>query len=96
MTRFNITLDESIQMVDWAFKNALGRNFCAKIPSYKILDLVKAICPNCDIKFTGIRCRWRNFMRNCLTAGRVSIVMKLMNIILFYQITLKSINSFMK
>ena len=30
MTRFNITLDESIQMVDWAFKNALGRNFCAK------------------------------------------------------------------
>ncbi len=56
MTRFNITLDESIQMVDWAFKNALGGEiFVPKIPSYKILDLAKAICPNCDIKFTGIR-----------------------------------------
>ena len=43
-------------MVDWAFKNALGGEiFVPKIPSYKILDLAKAICPNCDIKFTGIR-----------------------------------------
>ena len=57
MTRFNITLDESIQMVDWALKNVRGEIFVPKIPSYKILDLAKAICPNCDIKFTGIRRR---------------------------------------
>ena len=56
MTRFNITLKESIQMVDWAFNNSLGGEiFVPKIPSYKIIDLAKAICPNCNLKFTGIR-----------------------------------------
>jgi len=56
MTRFNITLNESIQMVDWAFKNSIGGEiFVPKIPSYKIIDLAKAICANCNLKFTGIR-----------------------------------------
>ncbi len=56
MTRFNITLNESIKMVDWAFRNALGGEiFVPKIPSYKIVDLAKAICPNCNLKITGIR-----------------------------------------
>jgi len=42
MTRFNITLNESIKMVDWAFRNALGGEiFVPKIPSYKIVDLLK-------------------------------------------------------
>ena len=32
-----------------------GEIFVPKIPSYKIIDLAKAICPNCNLKFTGIR-----------------------------------------
>ena len=44
MTRFNITLEESINMVEWTIKIWL-RNFF-KIPSYKITDLAKAISPN--------------------------------------------------
>ena len=56
MTRFNITLKESIEMVDWAFKNSIGGEILVpKIPSYKILDLAKAISPNCKLRFTGIR-----------------------------------------
>ena len=56
MTRFNITLKESIEMVDWAFKNSIGGEILVpKISSYKILDLAKAISPNSNLKFTGIR-----------------------------------------
>ena len=96
MTRFNITLDESIQMVDWAFKNALGEKFlCQKFLVIKYLIWQKQFVLTAILNLLALD-QVRNFMRNCLTAGRVSIVMKLMNIILFYQITLKSINSFMK
>ena len=56
MTRFNLTLSESVEMVKWCFKNSIGGEiFVPKIPSYKILDLAKAICPNCKIKIVGIR-----------------------------------------
>ena len=56
MTRFNITLAESIKMVEWTFKNSLGGEiFVPKIPSYKLIDLAKAICPKCRLKIKGIR-----------------------------------------
>ncbi|MDC0876652.1 UDP-N-acetylglucosamine 4,6-dehydratase (inverting) [Candidatus Pelagibacter sp.] len=56
MTRFNITMDESISLVLFALKNAKGSEiFVPKIPSYKILDVAKAINPNCKIKIVGIR-----------------------------------------
>ena len=56
MTRFNITLNESVEMVEWAFKNLVGGEILVpKIPSYRILDLAKAISPNCKIKITGLR-----------------------------------------
>ena len=56
MTRFNITLLDSVKMVEWSFKNSIGGEiFVPKIPSYKILDLAKAICPKCKIKKIGIR-----------------------------------------
>ena len=56
MTRFNISLKESIQMDDWAFRNSIGGEILVpKISSYKILDLAKAISPNSNLKFTGIR-----------------------------------------
>tara|TARA_A100001388_G_scaffold258037_1_gene224278 strand:+ start:222 stop:1217 length:996 start_codon:yes stop_codon:yes gene_type:complete len=56
MTRFNILLEEGVDMVLWALKNTLGGEiFVPKIPSYKLLDLAKAICKNSKIKITGIR-----------------------------------------
>ena len=52
MTRFNITLDESVSMVLFALKNNLGGEiFVPKIPSYKILELAKAIGPKCKLEF---------------------------------------------
>ena len=56
MTRFSITLQEGVQMVTWAIENALGGEvFVPKIPSYRIMDVAKAVGPNCKIKITGIR-----------------------------------------
>ena len=43
-------------MVVWALANTLGGEiFVPKIPSYKILDLAKAIGPECKIKLIGVR-----------------------------------------
>jgi UDP-N-acetylglucosamine 4,6-dehydratase (inverting) len=56
MTRFNLTLLQSVKMVEWSFKKSVGGEiFVPKIPSYKILDLAQAVCPNCKIKKIGIR-----------------------------------------
>lgn len=56
MTRFNISLDEGVQMVIWALENALGGEiFVPKIPSYRILDLAEAIGPECEVRVVGIR-----------------------------------------
>ena len=56
MTRFNITLQEGVQMVLDALENSLGGElFVPKIPSYRILDIVEAIAPNCKIENIGIR-----------------------------------------
>ena len=56
MTRFNITLKKSIEMVLWALENALGGEiFVPKIPSYKITDLADAIGPDCKKEILGIR-----------------------------------------
>ena len=56
MTRFNITIDEGIKLVLFALKNGKGGEiFISKIPSYKIVDVAKAINPNCKIKIIGIR-----------------------------------------
>ena len=56
MTRFNILLKEGVNMVLWALKNTLGGEiFVPKIPSYKLIDVAKAICNDAEIKITGIR-----------------------------------------
>ena len=56
MTRFNISLEEGVDMVLWALENALGGEiFVPKIPSYKITDLAEAIGPSCEKPITGIR-----------------------------------------
>ena len=56
MTRFNITLQEGVDMVIWAVENALGGEiFVPKIPSYRIMDVAKAIAPDCKHEMVGIR-----------------------------------------
>ncbi|MBO6979368.1 MAG: UDP-N-acetylglucosamine 4,6-dehydratase (inverting) [Prochlorococcus marinus XMU1428] len=56
MTRFNIILDEAVEMVVWALKNCLGGEiFVPKIPSYRILDLAEAIGPSCKHEYIGLR-----------------------------------------
>lgn len=56
MTRFNITLQEAMKLVEWTLKHARGGEvFVPKIPSYKITDIANAIGPNCKKKFIGIR-----------------------------------------
>ena len=56
MTRFNISLDQGVDMVLYALKNAWGSElFVPKIPSYQITDLAEAIGPNCEKPIVGIR-----------------------------------------
>jgi UDP-N-acetylglucosamine 4,6-dehydratase len=56
MTRFNITLDDGVDMVMWALENALGGEiFVPKIPSYRIMDVAEAIAPDCATHVVGIR-----------------------------------------
>lgn len=56
MTRFNISLSEGVQMVNWALGNSLGGEILVpKIPSYKILDIAEAIGPTCDKPVVGMR-----------------------------------------
>lgn len=56
MTRFNITLQEGVNFVIDCVKLMWGGEiFVPKLPSYKILDLVKAIDPKIKTKIIGIR-----------------------------------------
>jgi UDP-N-acetylglucosamine 4,6-dehydratase/5-epimerase len=56
MTRFNINLEEAVDMVLWTMKNNIGGEiFVPKVPSYKITDLAEAIDPKCKLIFTGTR-----------------------------------------
>jgi UDP-N-acetylglucosamine 4,6-dehydratase (inverting) len=56
MTRFNITLQDGVNMVLWALENHWGSElFVPKIPSYRILDIANAIGPECKHKTIGIR-----------------------------------------
>ncbi|MBN1930568.1 MAG: UDP-N-acetylglucosamine 4,6-dehydratase (inverting) [Desulfobacterales bacterium] len=56
MTRFWITLDQAVELVVQALSHMQGGEiFIPKIPSMKIMDLAKAIAPECEIEFIGIR-----------------------------------------
>jgi len=56
MTRFNISLEEGVEMVLYAVEHAFGGEiFVPKIPSYRILDVAKAIAPEAKIEIVGIR-----------------------------------------
>ena len=56
MTRFNITLQDGVEMVLWSIENAKGGElFVPKIPSYTIGTLAEAIAPSAKIEEIGIR-----------------------------------------
>jgi UDP-N-acetylglucosamine 4,6-dehydratase (inverting) len=56
MTRFNISLDEGVDMVLWAISNSVGGEvFVPKIPSYRVVDVATAIGPECRQAVVGIR-----------------------------------------
>ena len=56
MTRFWITLEQGVQFVlDNLERMQGGEIFVPKIPSMNIMDLAKAIAPECDVEIVGIR-----------------------------------------
>ncbi len=56
MTRFNISLQEGVDMVLWALANAKGGEILVpKISSYRIVDVATAIDPLCRQEIVGIR-----------------------------------------
>ncbi|OGZ62606.1 MAG: UDP-N-acetylglucosamine 4,6-dehydratase (inverting) [Candidatus Staskawiczbacteria bacterium RIFCSPHIGHO2_02_FULL_34_10] len=56
MTRFWITLEQGVALVINSIASMYGGEiFIPKIPSMKIMDLVKVISPEAQVKITGIR-----------------------------------------
>ena len=56
MTRFNISLQEGVDLVMWALGHHLGGElFVPKIPSYRITDVATAIAPGLKQVEVGIR-----------------------------------------
>lgn len=56
MTRFFITLEEGVDLVFKAMREAKGgETYISKIPSFKITDLAKAMAPELEIEEIGIR-----------------------------------------
>lgn len=56
MTRFWITLDQGVQFVINSFGRMIGGEiFVPKIPSMKVTDLARAVAPDCQLDFIGIR-----------------------------------------
>ena len=56
MTRFNITLSDGVQFVMRCCDLMQGGEiFVPKLPSYRIVDVATAVCPECTQKIVGIR-----------------------------------------
>jgi len=56
MTRFNISLEEGVEMVLYAVEHAIGGEiFVPKIPSYRILDVAEAVAPGVPTRIVGVR-----------------------------------------
>jgi UDP-N-acetylglucosamine 4,6-dehydratase/5-epimerase len=56
MTRFNITLEYAVDIVLWSLKNLSGGELLVpKLPSYRLIDLAKAVSPKCKTPIIGIR-----------------------------------------
>ena len=56
MTRFNISLQDGVDMVLWSIEHSWGGEVLVpKIPSYRITDVAQAIGPDCRHEVVGIR-----------------------------------------
>lgn len=56
MTRFMITLEQGVELVWHAFDDMVGGEiYVKKIPSMKMTDLAKAVAPQAQLEFIGIR-----------------------------------------
>jgi len=56
MTRFWITLDQGVKLVFKALEESKGGEvYVAKLPSFRIIDLAKAMKEDCKLKEVGIR-----------------------------------------
>jgi UDP-N-acetylglucosamine 4,6-dehydratase len=56
MTRFWITLEQGVEFVLWCLDHMCGGElFVPKIPSMNIMDLARAIAPECETRVVGIR-----------------------------------------
>ncbi len=56
MTRFNISLQDGVEMVLYALEHAWGGEiYVPKIPSYRITDVATAIGPRCQQVLVGVR-----------------------------------------
>ena len=56
MTRFNIAIEDGVEMALWSIENALGGEIMVpKIPSYRITDVATAVDASCEQRIIGIR-----------------------------------------
>jgi UDP-N-acetylglucosamine 4,6-dehydratase len=56
MTRFMISLEQSVELVWHAFEDMVGgETYVKKIPSMKLTDLAKAVAPDAKLEIIGIR-----------------------------------------
>jgi len=56
MTRFSITLEQGVDIVVRCLQWMVGgETFVPKLPSVRVIDLAKAIAPNCELEVVGIR-----------------------------------------
>jgi len=56
MTRFNIAIEDGVEMALWSVNNALGGEIMVpKIPSYRITDVATAVDASCEQRIVGIR-----------------------------------------
>ena len=56
MTRFNISLQDGVELTLHALEHSLGGEiYVPKIPSYRITELAEAIGPDCEKPIVGIR-----------------------------------------
>jgi UDP-N-acetylglucosamine 4,6-dehydratase len=56
MTRFWLTLDQAVDLVLTAFEKARGGEiFVPRIPSMRVVDVAKAVAPDCKLNVVGIR-----------------------------------------
>jgi UDP-N-acetylglucosamine 4,6-dehydratase/5-epimerase len=56
MTRFMITLEQGVELVWHAFEDMEGGEiYVKKIPSMKVTEIARAVCPEAQQEFIGIR-----------------------------------------